>query len=138
MSNAEWGWSDRLRLNYAPMDATHEEFVALCAALADPDLTTFVRRLDALISHSIDHFEQENNWMRQYEFPPAQCHLQEHEAVLDIMREVRRRFTLGETDLAKSLAEELPHWFENHVDTMDNMLARYMSGIEAQTTEVSA
>jgi len=132
MSQANWGWSERLRLNYQAMDETHEEFVKLCAALAEPDLTSFVRRLDALISHSIDHFEQENNWMRLYDFPPAQCHLQEHEAVLEIMREVRRRFTLGETDLAKTLAEELPHWFENHVDTMDNMLARFMLGIAAQ------
>ena len=42
------------------------------------------------------------------------------------MTEVRRRVALGELDLAERLAEEMPLWFEHHVDTMDNMLAQFM------------
>ena len=64
--------------------------------------------------------------MTETAFPPAACHKQEHDAVLEVMQEVRRRVTSGEADLAARLAEELPHWFEHHVDTMDNMLARFM------------
>ncbi|MCU6435748.1 hemerythrin domain-containing protein [Undibacterium sp. Jales W-56] len=128
MSDANWGWSDRLKLQYAPMDETHQEFVILCAALSEDNPATFIARLDALIAHSVEHFEQENQWMNSHSFPPAGCHMTEHDAVLQVMREVRRRIVeAGELDLAPRLAEELPLWFEHHVDTMDNMLARFMT-----------
>ncbi|MBC3871310.1 hemerythrin domain-containing protein [Undibacterium oligocarboniphilum] len=131
-----WGWSDRLSLSYEPMDETHQEFVQLCAALAEDNPATFVQRLDALIEHSVHHFDQENIWMTETAFPPAACHKQEHDAVLEVMQEVRRRVASGEEDLAVRLAEELPHWFEHHVDTMDNMLARFMLTQSRQNAEL--
>ncbi|MFZ6727140.1 hemerythrin domain-containing protein [Undibacterium sp. MH2W] len=127
MTHESWGWSDRLALRYEPMDETHKEFVTLCAALSEDNPATFIERLDALIAHSVEHFEQENQWMAETAFPPAGCHKQEHDSVLEIMREVRSHVLAGDPDLAARLAEELPHWFEHHVDTMDNMLARFMA-----------
>lgn len=127
MTMPTWGWSERLSLKHQLMDATHQEFVTLCAALAESEeQSPFIERLDALIEHSIEHFEQENRWMRDVGFPPAACHQGEHDAVLQVMQEVRRRFVEGERDLGERLAEELPLWFEHHVDTMDNMLAQYL------------
>ena len=107
--------------------------MTLCAALAQNEAQTpFLERLDALIEHSIEHFEQENRWMLDAGFPPAACHQGEHDAVLQVMQEVRRRFAEGETDLGLRLAEELPHWFEHHVDTMDNMLAQFLISNEIE------
>ena len=126
MTKSSWGWSDRLSLRHDVMDETHQEFVALCAALGNADASRFVSDLDALIAHSIVHFEQENRWMEATAFPPASCHRGEHDAVLEIMQEVRRRYLDGECDLGERLAEELPAWFEHHVDTMDNMLAQFI------------
>lgn len=138
MENIEWGWSDRLKLSYGPMDETHVEFVTLCAALGKGAPDTFIERLDALIAHSVEHFEQENRWMEETNFPPVGCHKQEHDSVLEIMREVRSRYLAGETDLGQKLAEELPHWFEHHVDTMDNMLARFMIAWNKEPAPASA
>ena len=126
MTQAAWGWSERLSSNYLPMDETHQEFVTLCAALSENAPETYLDRLDALIFHSMVHFEQENQWMEEHNFPPAGCHRREHEAVMEVMTEVRRRVALGEADLGERLAEEMPLWFEHHVDTMDNMLAQFM------------
>lgn len=138
MSETEWGWSDRLRLHYQPMDHTHEEFVTLCAALSEKQPDTYLQRLDALIEHSIEHFEQENRWMEETDFPPVGCHRQEHDSVLEIMREVRKRVAEGDLELGDRLAEELPYWFEHHVDTMDNMLARHMAALAAAPAAESA
>lgn len=140
MTTAVWGWSDRLSLKHQLMDATHQEFVTLCAALAQTDdqvKESFITRLDALIEHSIEHFEQENIWMRASNFPPAACHQGEHDAVLQVMQEVRRRFAEGECDLGERLAEELPLWFEHHVDTMDNMLAQYLTNNQIDVHHLS-
>ena len=65
--------------------------------------------------------------MREHGFPPAACHQREHDTVLEVMSEVRRRVEMGEADLGQRLAEEMPLWFEHHVDTMDNMLAQFMA-----------
>jgi hemerythrin len=126
MTTLEWAWSDRLSLKHDLMDETHQEFVNLCAALSLNEPASYLTRLDALIAHSIEHFEQEDTWMRDFNFPPAGCHQGEHEAVLQVMQEVRRRYADGEHDLGASLAEELPLWFEHHVATMDNMLAQFL------------
>ena len=135
MTTPVWEWTSRLSLQHGEMDATHQEFVSLCAALADKDAgTPFLARLDELIAHTIIHFEQENTWMREHDFPPAGCHEGEHNAVLELMQEVRRRYQEGEHELGERLAEELPFWFEHHVDTMDNMLARFLIALEAETT----
>lgn len=139
MTQGVWGWSERLCSNYVPMDETHHEFVILCAALSENKPETYLERLDALITHSIAHFEQENQWMEENRFPPAGCHRREHETVLEVMVEVRRRVALGEADLGQRLAEEMPLWFEHHVDTMDNMLAQFMvKEIASQTMGVQS
>lgn len=134
MTVAVWTWSEKLVTQFQPMDETHQEFVALCAALSGNHPTSFLERLDALIVHSIAHFEQENQWMSEHAFPPAACHQREHDAVLEVMQEVRSRVAAGETDLGQRLAEEMPAWFEHHVDNMDNMLARFMRN--AMVTEM--
>lgn len=133
MSSQVWAWSPRLSLQHPEIDATHQEFVTLCAALSDKESSTpYLERLDALIEHSIAHFEQENTWMRDLAFPPAGCHQREHDTVLELMQEVRRLIENGEVDLEERLATELPLWFEHHVDTMDNMLAQFMRSHEAE------
>ena len=134
MTAAVWGWSARLSTKYEAMDETHQEFVSLCAALSEDHPDSFLDRLDALISHTVVHFEQEDQWMREHNFPPAGCHQKEHDAVLQLMREVRLRIADGDLDLGPRLAEELPHWFEHHVDTIDNMLARFMTSLTADQT----
>lgn len=137
MTTLEWVWSDRLSLKHDLMDETHQEFVNLCAALSLNEPASYLTRLDALIAHSIEHFEQEDTWMRDFNFPPAGCHQGEHEAVLQVMQEVRRRYADGEHDLGASLAEELPLWFEHHVATMDNMLAQFLIKNTIQVEKLS-
>jgi hemerythrin len=138
MTTAVWGWSDRLVSKYEPMDETHQEFVSLCAALSEAKPENFLESLDALIAHTVVHFEQENQWMREHSFPPIGCHQKEHDAVLELMQEVRRTVAAGDAELGPRLAEELPHWFEHHVDTMDNMLARFMMSVTPAVSSAEA
>ena len=119
-------WSDALALGVDAMDATHREFVDQLNALhAAPD-DGFVALLDRFIDHTVDHFEQERGWMAAIEFPPTQCHLREHEGVLEIMRDVRRMVVDGKPALGKVLTRELAPWFANHAATMDATLAFFL------------
>ena len=128
-------WDDHLVLDRGVMDDTHREFIDLLNRLADVPDGQMLEVLDEFISHTEAHFSQEQRWMDQMSFPPAECHVREHEGVLEISREVRKRVGAGETGLGRVLAQAVAEWFANHAASMDNVLALYMKekGFEPDT-----
>ena len=120
-------WKSDLQLGLAPMDATHEEFVVLYNALAQAAPDDLAARFDAFVAHTEAHFEQENRWMEAVGFPG--CHRAEHDRVLAVVRDVRKRLDQGDLFLARRLIEELPAWFDNHVSGMDAALAFHLDSI---------
>ncbi len=129
-------WSDTLELGLAPMDATHQEFVACYNALASASEAEFLACFDAFIDHTVAHFEQENVWMAAVNFPG--CHKAEHDRVLAVLHDVRKRAALGDMALARRLIEELPPWFESHATGMDAALAFHLEtiGFDTVTGEI--
>lgn len=117
-------WTDTLELGLDPMDATHREFVECYNAMAAADDATFLARLDAFIEHTVRHFDQENTWMDKVNFPG--CHRVEHDRVLTVVQDVRKRVAGGDIALGRRLAEELPAWFETHATGMDAALAFHL------------
>lgn len=82
--------------------------------------------LDALAAHARDHFDTENTWMRESDFPARECHVGEHDAVLRSIEGVQRRVAQGEHATARALASELAAWFPAHCDYLDAALAHWM------------
>lgn len=124
-------WSESLVLGLAPMDLTHQEFVDIYNELARAPVEDFLPRLDAFIAHCEAHFEQENGWMAAVDFPG--CHKGEHDRVLAVMHDVRKRAAAGDLFFGKRLVEELPAWFENHAGSMDAALAFHLESIGFDT-----
>ena len=120
-------WSESLLLGQARMDDTHREFVEYYNAFANAPEDAFFERFDAFIQHTVAHFDQENRWMEKVGFPG--CHRAEHDRVLEVIREVRKRAEAGDRFLAKRLLEELPQWFDSHVNGMDAALAFHLDTI---------
>jgi hemerythrin len=131
-------WTDELVLGVEKMDATHREFVMQLNALGDAGDAALLAGLDAFIAHTVEHFEQENGWMENMEFPPIHCHKEEHEGVLSIMREVRSMVADGKFELGRVLVRELAPWFTNHAATMDAMLAQFIRAKGFDTEAVPA
>jgi hemerythrin-like metal-binding protein len=111
-------------VGFAPMDAIHREFHDLLTALEEPGDQG--EKLLALHEHLLRHCSQEERWMVDSNFPACACHAREHETLLEVVSEVRRRFDAGDSDIVVSLAEELPRWFEHHANTMDAALAVHL------------
>lgn len=122
------GWHDGLLLGHGPMDRVHEEFVGLIDALerASSLGSGLETALDALAAHARDHFNTENAWMVDSDFPARVCHIAEHDAVLRSIEGVHRRIAHGEHALAQALARELAAWFPAHCDYLDAALAHWM------------
>lgn len=120
-------WNASLENNLAPMDATHREFVECYNAAASAAPDDFLPAFDRLIAHTVAHFDLENGWMAAVDFPG--CHRAEHDRVLAVMHDIRKRVEKGDMFLGRRLIEELPAWFENHVNGMDAALAFHLASI---------
>lgn len=119
-------WDDALALNDEVIDSTHREFVRLLNRMYEAGDDEMLAVLDEFIAHSESHFGQEQRWMEELEFPPLACHVREHEGVMEIAREVRRRAAGGETAYGRVLAEGVAQWFVDHATSMDLVLAEYI------------
>jgi hemerythrin len=56
----------------------------------------------------------------------TECHVSEHDGVLEIAREVHKRAAAGKAGFGRVLAQAVAQWFANHAASMDNVLALYM------------
>jgi hemerythrin len=119
-------WSDSFLVGFAPMDDTHREFVKVVAQLLSCPDSELGSVLEAFRSHATRHFQQENDWMTGSDFPGAQCHIDEHAAVLKSVEEVLELVTKGRHDIGRDLAGELARWFPSHADHLDSALAQWL------------
>ncbi|MDB5930459.1 MAG: hypothetical protein JWR60_2166 [Polaromonas sp.] len=125
---AAMAWNDSFLLGLPAMDATHREFVECVAALQSAPDDELPVRLEDFASHALTHFEQENRWMDSTAFPAAQCHADEHAAVLASVREVQALLAQGANpQVVRDLAQALVDWFPGHADYMDASLSQWMS-----------
>lgn len=120
------GWQDHHELGYAPMDDIHAEFIALLERLLAAEDAAQAALMDELIVHVRAHFDEENRWMQETQFPPRDCHIEQHEAVWQSVLEVRQLLNHGRHDLCRDLALALANWFPEHATHLDSALAHWM------------
>lgn len=111
------------------MDETHREFYQVTFRLLTCDEATMESALVDFQRHAIDHFEQEDGWMRSSGFPPRDCHIDEHAAVLKSVADVIEAVRSGRAGvpIVQDLAMHLFNWFPGHADYLDSALAAWMS-----------
>lgn len=122
-----FAWGDHFKSGHAGIDATHQAFVAHVRALLEARDTEIDVRLQQLEQHCRAHFDEERALMARHAFPAAGCHVDEHDAVLASIAEVR---ALGDaarrTATARRLAASLAEWFAGHLTYMDASLAQWV------------
>ena len=69
----------------------------------------------------------ENTWMVDSAFPPRECHIDEHAAVMQSVDDVRLLLSRGDTAVCRRLVAELIQWFPSHADHLDSALAHWIS-----------
>lgn len=120
-------WSDEFLLGHGPIDAVHEEFVDLLGRLQSADDAALPALLDQFAEHCVRHFETENGWMVETEFPPRDCHIDEHAAVLKSVQEVQELLAQGNVAICRDLVAQLADWFPSHADHLDSALAHWLT-----------
>ena len=119
-------WHDGMLLGHPALDAVHQEFVALIAALSTAAESDVPAALLALATHAREHFATEDEWMVRTAFPARECHLAEHEAVMRSVIGVQARASAGDVAAARRLAVALAEWFPGHTEYLDAALVHWM------------
>jgi hemerythrin len=108
------------------MDDTHRQFVDALDALLASDDAQLAARLEAFQRHANAHFSEENEWMESTDFPPKQCHVDEHAAVMKSVSRVLDAVRQGDVAEGRRLAAALADWFPGHAFHLDSALAHWM------------
>lgn len=120
-------WKDKYRTGIAEVDHEHQELVALINRLHeetkkadDGDVEGFFGDLLAAIS---SHFALEEHTMREARYHELNAHKQDHERLLDDLRDIMDSQSAAEGDLrSDSLGSALDAWFGVHFATFDARL----------------
>lgn len=118
-------WNAEYEVGDASMDAAHHEFVDCVWALLNAPDDAIASALERFHAHAVRHFGEEDALMHVGGYASAECHLDEHKAVLASVDEVRALVADGNVAVARSLARELARWFPEHTVAMDKGLAAW-------------
>lgn len=129
VSDSSLVWSDARLLGFALMDEVHKEFYSVAIKLVTCTDATAAAAMDQFEKHAVSHFALEDEWMRSTNFPPRDCHIDEHAAVLNSISEVRDAIEKGQAgaELVRDLGAHLFEWFPGHADYLDSALAAWMT-----------
>ena len=112
------------------MNQAHEEFVRLLNN-AEQELLMggeFCAHLDKLYKHCVAHFSQEEAEILANHCPNYRTHQQEHERVLQLIRDQMEYYEKTQDDEAalEFVEETLPQWFIMHLNARDKATAQFL------------
>ncbi len=111
-------------VGYDLIDNDHDEFISLLNKLEAAVNTDFPALFQQLYEHTEQHFDRENQLMKQFSFPGETEHKGEHQRVLGEFKQFKSRVDKGLIAFGRSFVKDrLPQWFGLHVTTMDSALA---------------
>ena len=131
--------SDLPRVDLESMNRDHDDQVemlnAAVAALdaydgSEKSLQALDEALEDFAEHTREHFRQEDDQMRRYEFPPFELHTEAHTNQIALMDRVVRQWKADRDveALGQYLKEDFPAWLVHHVTMMDTFAAQYIAG----------
>lgn len=119
-----------IELGYAAMDRIHAELDELlhrAETATEPEWPDLLSQID---QHLHGHFADEDRWMIETNFPPRDCHIDEHAAVLRSSTGVLALARAGNLEPGRAFVEELARWFPAHADYLDSALAAWMCKLQ--------
>ena len=119
-------WSDELKRGLGFQDKDHEEAVELMNALQECSDEELPALFEQLFTHTQAHLERENELMARIDFFAIAMHQGEHNRVLAEMQDFKEKLNTGDIAAVRHYVQEtVPHWFLDHLNTMDTITAQF-------------
>ncbi len=120
-------WKNEYSVGIASMDDEHREMIDLIndvyTKLGDsPDAATIESCLEEIFSTISLHFALEERIMRDSGYDEYEAHKEDHEELLDEIRDLMDSFEANPKEGARSLERRLSDWFAKHFASFDARL----------------
>lgn len=125
-------WRDEFETGISDVDHEHKELVDLINRLhdqlgGDADPGTVGAFLGEVFARISAHFALEETVMRKHGYDEYDAHKQDHEKLLDDIRDIMDDFEAGDyVAYNEALASAVRDWFINHFKTKDARLHKLL------------
>jgi hemerythrin len=122
-------WNDSLKLGIAVVDRQHETLVAIinrlhAATMEGRGTDVISEIMDELIIYTATHFSMEEKYFAQFDYPDAEEHKREHDALIEkvsaFASDFEKTLRSSRSALAKELLQFLQIWWRYHMMETDS------------------
>lgn len=113
-------WNDSFSVGVTEIEAQHKNLVSylndLHFAMTQGKGNTILQSLLArLVDYTKTHFENEEKYMKQWNYPGYIYHKGEHDAFVKKVADFKTKFEAGQTTLSIDILIFLKEWVFNHI-----------------------
>ncbi len=122
-------WKKEFSVGIEEVDHEHKELIELINCLHDimqlgADQVQVVELLGEIYAQIASHFALEEKMMREINYPLLDEHKEDHETLLDDLRDIMDEVEIDGTFDAVELSNDLNRWFSDHFKSHDAKLHR--------------
>ena len=127
-------WDESLSVGVDEIDEDHQRLVELFnllnQAVAKEESSQYVDALfEELVSFTESHFRHEERLMVRHEYDGLDDHKDEHLHLIDLIRDLQRRFHERKHQLSTDDLKYLKEWLTTHIVSQDMRLGYYLSQV---------
>jgi len=124
-------WDEKLSVDGGEIDDEHRRLIdlfnILSHSVAEGDAAEYIDAvLEELISCTIWHFRHEERLMLMYKYDGLEEHKDEHNDLIDSVRELQKKFHKENKLLTNEDIEYLEDWLTQHILGMDMRLGFHL------------
>ncbi len=127
-------WDDSLLTGIEIIDNQHKELLNKINDLVnkletDSSNDDFIKSINFMKMYALEHFETEQSYFEEFDYPMSQEHTQEHKKFISKIQELEEKSnTFGNAiHLSIELNAYLIHWWYSHIKHYDKHLASFIN-----------
>ncbi|MBF0295129.1 MAG: hemerythrin family protein [Magnetococcales bacterium] len=125
-------WKASLSVGDFALDRDHQQLIGIMnnfmdAVVKNHALEERGRVLNDLLLYTKNHFQKEEAYLQQIDYPGLAAHQEAHAALMRQVFEFRMKFLLNPDQPSQDLFAFLNHWLINHIIKMDLQYREFVS-----------
>lgn len=126
----EFVWSDDLSVKNRLIDEQHQQVILTLQSLPSQQDDDFDRIFREILRYTLEHFSDEEWWMRQIDYPEVTEHMDLHIEMAQRFDSYLKEYVDGILDEVE-FKEFLLNWLADHIFQEDMKIATFLSRRES-------
>jgi hemerythrin len=106
-------------------DVQHLRIAKIIKEVDSSSHVNFESIFNQLTYYIEDHFDTEEQYMREYSYDKVELHIKEHKYFINKFKEINEVY-FADKDLSVTISSFLNEWFYKHIFEVDNELAVFL------------